>query len=92
MTSSHRDVSSLEPVLTLEKKITLKQEWVVLKLVNIESKFKLCFLSCTILEEKTTSKCILFDFIFQKVRKPEFRRFSTNDRGPGGYIILGVCR
>ena len=43
MTNLHRDVSSLGPVPTLEKKITLKQEWDVLKLVNIESKFKLCF-------------------------------------------------
>ena len=51
MTSSHRDVSSLEPVLTLGKKTTLKQEWDVLKLANMESKFKLFFLSFTILED-----------------------------------------
>ena len=40
MTSSHRGASSLEPVPTSKKKkITLKQEQNVLKLVNIKSKF-----------------------------------------------------
>ena len=40
MTSSHRGVSSLEPVPVSEKKkITLKQERDVLKLANIKSRF-----------------------------------------------------